>query len=454
MRIFFLNLLFLICSVNLLGGEKNKIIVCDNGLEKFHWDLEFLSQAQHSVEALVCFFGGSTACTLLEAIAARMQEVPSLQVHLLASPTMITHQNWKMIDSLRTRFPGNFHIEFSTQIAKLLPDITSIDNHVKLFVVDETYFSGGGTNCEEHHCSDGTYTPIRKKNVELPTDPMLPAGMRDQDIVGIGPLATTLRNLFFQLYALWKEYGETHCLLEDPAQFYLPDPVEQREYLCVDRFEQSDRIREIDSENIRIVVAGPHQSSNVITQEYVHLIESAQEEIILSHLYFFPVQPIFDALMQAVNRGVKLTLITNGLEADSCSAANFFVWANRISYLPMFYGETFHFWDAIKVASLPAKNTTIYEYSVPDVMLHKKTMLVDRRHFVVGSYNLGMKSAYGDYELILVIDSTEVAEDVLEVHRVDLAHSRQVTVQEAYKWYFHPLISYWGELQRRFNGLI
>lgn len=457
MHKYILALVLLLLALQTVAEEKNRLILCDNGLEMLGWDLDFLSQAEHSVEALVCFFGGSTAQQLLTAIEARLEQVPNLQVHMLASPVFMLPSDWSLIDRLQLRFPSNFHIEFHTQIVKLLPDMTTIDNHVKLFIVDETYYSAGGTNCEEHHCSEGTYTPLKKTTIELGADHLLPAGMRDQDIVGRGPLAAQLRTFFFQLYALWEDYHKSKYLQEDPGQFiqnaHYFDVTGQRPY--VERFESSDRIRDLGAQSIRVVLGGPQQSSaNTITQEYVRLIQNAQEEIILSHLYFFPAPPIFQALMDAVNRGVKLTLITNGLSAGSCEGAKLFVWANRMSYVPMFYGSAFCFWEAWKVANLPIRNTTIYEYDVPDVLLHKKTMLVDRRHFVVGSYNLGMKSDYGDYELILIIDSEKVAEDVLQIHSIDVAHSRQVSLKEACAWYFHPFISYWGELQRRFNGFM
>lgn len=440
-----------------VAEEKNKLIVCENGLEMLDWDLEFLSQAQHSVEALVCFFGGSPAQRLLKAIETRLEEVPDLQVHLLASPVFLLTADWSLLEHLQQRFPSHFHIEFHTQIVKLLPDMTTIDNHVKLFIVDETYYSAGGTNCEEHHCSEGTYPPPKKTTSELTTDILFPAGMRDQDIVGKGPLAAQLRTFFFQLYALWGDYNKTKYLQEDPNLFnqniHYFDVTGQQPY--VERFEHSDRIRELGEKSIRVILGGPQQAtSNAVTQEYIRLIQNAQEEIILSHLYFFPTASIFQALLDAVNRGVKLTLITNGLGDGSCEGAKLFAWANRMSYVPMFYGATFYFWDAWKAQGRTVRNTTIYEYNVPDVLLHKKTMLVDHRYFVVGSYNLGMKSDHGDYELILVIDSEKVAEDVLQIHKVDVEHSRQVSLQEACSWYFHPFISYWGELQRRFNGFM
>jgi phosphatidylserine/phosphatidylglycerophosphate/cardiolipin synthase-like enzyme len=443
----------------LSAAEKDKLIVCHNGLEMFNWDLDFLHHAEHSIEALVCFFGGSTGQALLKAIGQRIEEVPTLQVHVLASPVIMTKENIEEVDQLCGRFPHNFHIEYTSQVVRLSPDLITTDNHIKIFVVDETYYSVGGTNFEEHHCSEGTFTPSRRPNKETEADRILPAGMRDQDIVGKGPLAVELRKIFFQHYALWENYNKTQLLIEDPEQFHpqispcLIPPEREGAYM-VDSFEQSDRLRELEPNTIRCLVGGPHQSPNVITQEYVRLIGEAKEEIFLEHLYFFPDEAILKALMAAVNRGVKLTLITNGLDVEACSGASLFVWANRMAYVPLFYGSTYALWDAGCVEKMCSKNTQIYEYSIPDVMLHKKTMLIDRHLFVIGSYNFSTKSAYGDYELILIIDSGKVAADVLEIHQVDLKYSRQVSSKEACGWYFDPFISYWGELQKKFGGFL
>lgn len=439
-----------------MAKEKNSVIVCENGLEMFGWDLEFVRHAEHSIDALVCFFGGSTARALLTEIEARLEEVPTLQVHVLASPVFIEPADWELIYHLQKRFPNNFHLELCSQIVKLLPDLVTIDNHIKMFIVDETYFSAGGTNLEERHCAEGTYTPdINDQHEGELKERLLPAGMRDQDVVGRGPIAKELRTAFFELYSLWEYYNQTSLLKVDPQTFqsnlyYFEVPS----HPYVERFEHSDRVRDLDDKQIKMIVGGPHQKKNAITQEYIRLIQKARHEIILSHFYFFPSDPILKALMEAVNRGVKLTVITNGLSDDSPESAKFFAWANRVSYVPIFYGNTYHFWDAVRVAKFPVRNTQIYEYHVPNVFLHKKSMLVDHNIFVVGSYNMSMKSALGDYELILVIDSEEVNQDARRIHAVDLQYSKPVTPVEARRWYFDPVISYWGEMQKRFSGFL
>lgn len=426
--------------------EKNRVIVCENGLEMFHWDLDFLREAQYSVEVLACFFGGDIAQELLTTIEKRLAEVPQLQVYVLASPIFIQSEDYAIISRLQQTYPHNFHLEWATQVIKFLPDLTTIDNHVKMFVVDETYFSTGGTNLEEKHCSEGTYTPQSKPKTGL--DIILPAGMRDQDIVGRGPLAKELRREFYQFYALWEHYNATLNLKIDPKVFRennYASPIVQKPF--VQRFEKSERCRDLAAHQIKLVMGGPHQYPNHITEEYVRLIEGAQEEIIMEHLYFFPTETIFQALIDAVKRGVKLTLITNGVHDLSPVGSKLFGWGNRISYAPLFYGDT-------SITPLELGNTHIYEYYVRDMFLHKKIMLIDKRKLVMGSYNLSFKSAHGDYELILVIDSEEVAKDIQKVHERDLKYSKEITPLEAYKWYFDFGIYSWGIWQSKMSGFM
>ncbi len=452
------SFLFLICcflTCAFAEAETNQIIATDNGLEMFHWDLDFVREAKESIEISAGLFGGEIARKLLSAIETRLEQVSELQVFLLTSPILLEKEDWQIIERLRQRFPRNFHIEHASTVVVIWPDVSGIDNHVKMIIVDEKYFSAGGTNLDESQCSEGTWTPEKSYNKLPVISNNLPAAMRDQDIVGKGPLATTLRHNFYKMYALWEYYNQTGRLEKDPEKFrgktrYFP--VDNQAH--VERFELSSQTRTINNPQIKVYIGGPHQKQNEISQEYIRLIESARDEIILSHLYFCPVDPIFNALLAAVNRGVKLTVLTNGVSEIAPQYTQYFCWANRMNYVPMFYGNTYHFWDVWSLASKPVKKTRIYEYHVADVVLHKKVMIVDGRKAIVGSYNLGTRSEIGDYEMIFSIDSPELAADLKKIHEKDIRYSREVSPQEARDWYFDPVKSYLGEIQKRFHGLI
>src|SRR5262245_55381987 len=136
---FLVTWLFFFCA--LFAEEKNALIITDNGLEMLKWDLDFVAEAQESIDISAVYMGGSVARELLAAIEKRLQEVPTLQVYILASPSLLEEPDWIMINHLRTSYPSNFHMEFTASVAVMWPDITGIDNHAKCFIVDEKYFS-------------------------------------------------------------------------------------------------------------------------------------------------------------------------------------------------------------------------------------------------------------------------------------------------------------------------
>ena len=346
-------------------------------------------------------------------------------------------------------------MEFTASVAVMWPDITGIDNHAKCFIVDEKYFSLGGTNLDVAACTEGTWTPPRNYNKSPLISQIWPSGMRDQDLVGKGELASQLRHHFHKFYALWENYNRTGVFEKDPEKFANNNhyfQVTQR--AAVAKFDQSEKRRFLNRDKVKILIGGPHQQLSLITQEYVRLIDAAQKEIIIANLYFCPVDSIFQALLRAVNRGVKITVITNGVSDMAPDYTQYFCWANRIHYVPLFYGRTFLLWDQWNMGGLPVKDTRIFEYHVKDILLHKKMMIVDGRTLVVGSYNFGSRSDNGDYELVLVAESEELAEDLKKVHEKDLSHSRQVFPAEACSWYFDPFKVSLGELQKRFHGLL
>lgn len=450
----FIFSLFLFFVPLVADEDVNSIIVTDNGLEMFQWDLDFVKAAKESIEISAVYLGGDIAQKLFSALEERLDQVDALQVYILTTPVFLEPKDWDAIERLQKKYPHQFHLEHATSIAKIWPDVTGVDNHVKMFIVDEKYFSCGGTNLDEAQCSEGTWTP--KKN---PNRPVIiegfPTGMRDQDIVGKGPLAKELRLGFHKLYALWEHYNTTGIFEKNPEKFSANNHyfvITQKP--SVVRFDSSERRSLVKSEGIQLIFGGPYQEHNAITKAYIKSIHEAKEEIIIANMYFCPVDPIFDALLEAIRRGVKLTILTNGISDVAPEYTQYFCWANRIHYVPMLYGKKFHFWDAWAVSHMATKATRIYEYHVKDILLHKKMMIIDNKFSIIGSYNLGLRSDFGDYELIVKIDSKEVAKDLKAVHEKDLSHSKEISSKDARSWYFDPLKVSLGEMQKRFHGLL
>src|ERR1700722_7165263 len=271
-----LSLILVLCIPFTIYGdeEQSTIIVTENGLEMFRWDLDFVQEAKQSIEISAVFLGGKVAQDLLHTIEKRFEKVPQLQVFILTAPILLEPEDWQMIHHLKEKYPNNFHIEMVASIPILWPDISAIDNHIKMFVVDEKYFSMGGTNLDECMVTEGIWTPARSANKDPLVVNNLPAAMRDQDIVGRGSLAKELRVAFHKHYALWEHYNTTGIFEKNPHKF------ERSSHYCkvtqhpfIEKFETSERKRDLQPSQIKMTLGGPHQQHNEISQEYIRLIQ-------------------------------------------------------------------------------------------------------------------------------------------------------------------------------------
>ena len=289
---------FALTTFDSRGEEKNAVIVPENSLETFGWGLEFIREAKHSIELSNSFVGGKVFQEMLTEMEARLEVYPDLEVFVLISPMFLEKGDFAMIDYLRNAYPDNFHLTYAAAVGFIWPDIGGTDNHIKMLVVDERYFLAGGTNFDELLCQDGTFTPPRYHK-PISVGGVLPAGMRDQDIVGRGPIAKQMRQLFHQNYALWEHYNKKKCLEKDPDKFkrnhYKPIDVEEQPFVV--SFEGADQLITLEEGQIQAIFGGPHQKSNEITKKYSKLIKNAKEEIVIANLNFCPVDNIFKHLL-------------------------------------------------------------------------------------------------------------------------------------------------------------
>lgn len=391
------------------------------------------------------------------AIETRMIVCPELQVRVLISPVYLEKDDKPLLERLTNQYPGRFHVTYTTSVVDWTHELGLIDNHIKMLVVDETYFTMGGTNLDYVLCSEGTFPPVRREK-DIVIGKQLPAGARDQDIVGSGPMAREMRQLAYKLFALWDDYNARQRFGSKDPEFY----ADKNAFFELDlsnrplfvSFEIDDDLVYVPEEKMQLLVSGPFVRPNPITGAYQKLISEAEEEILIGNLYFCPAEPIMEALKSAGKRDVSLRVITNGVNERAPEYTQFFSCANRISFVPILYGRTYHFWEKNKCGSDPVLDTKIYEYFVTDVLYHKKTMVVDKRHFLIGSYNLGTRSDQSEYELAMVIDSPELAQYAVEIFERDLQWSREISAAQARDWYFNPITAYQAEVQKTIHGLL
>lgn len=206
------------------------------------------------------------------------------------------------------------------------------------------------------------------------------------------------------------------------------------------------------------VITGPRMRLHAIGDIYEHLIQKAQYSIAIGNMYFFPRQSIFESILQAVNRSVDFTLVTNpSHEAFGLcnSTRDFYTHLNRLNYFPLMAGKHFNFWELSEALDVEANKASIYELDTDEILYHKKIMTVDHLYSVIGSYNLGMKSEDADYEVAVIIESPEIAAQMETILHEDQARSKNISMTQSRGWYFNPFYNIAESFEKKFlDGII
>ncbi|CAG4907003.1 Cardiolipin synthase C [Paraburkholderia saeva] len=145
-------------------------------------------------------------------------------------------------------------------------------------------------------------------------------------------------------------------------------------------------------------------------ERVIELVNSAQKEVLITSPYFVPHDAGVDALGALTARGVRVAVLTNSLAATDAVAV-------QAGYSP--YREP-----------LLARGVALYEYmpqqgeggarvdfvgSTSRSSLHAKTFVIDRQTLVIGSMNLDPRSANLNTELVLVIHSPPLADQLARI---------------------------------------
>jgi cardiolipin synthase A/B len=127
---------------------------------------------------------------------------------------------------------------------------------------------------------------------------------------------------------------------------------------------------------------------NEISATYIQMLRNAKEQVIILCSYFLPGRIIRRQLSYAVERGVKIKVVTAGT-SDVIVAKN----AEKYMYD----------W-------LLKKNIEIYEYQ--PTILHGKIAVCDGEWVTIGSYNINNISAYASIELNMNVYNKDFSKGV------------------------------------------
>ncbi|QAU33479.1 cardiolipin synthase [Janthinobacterium sp. 17J80-10] len=160
--------------------------------------------------------------------------------------------------------------------------------------------------------------------------------------------------------------------------------------------------------------SSPSGGSESMELMYLLAITAAKKSIYLSSAYFVPDELVLQALVAAVERGVKVQVIVPGkhIDTDTVRRASRGQWG-----------------DLLKAG------VEIFEYQ--PTMFHCKVMVVDELLVSVGSTNFDDRSFRLNDEANLNVYSEEFAQHKIAIFQQDLQQSRRITLEQ---WQSRPLL--------------
>jgi len=412
---------------------ENSVLVTQDSVETTQWRLDLIDQAKQSIECCGNFCGGEIFREVLGRMRAALEREPELKIHIISHSVFLENEDIAMIEELRAQYPERFELLVVGEHYEWSNHLRPMQLHWKLTVVDGKYFVVGGSGIHDNLVQRGDQ---RAKPIEEEScfDKFVYGSCRDMDVVGFGPSGENLRMAFFQQYALWESLTKGTEMVNRHTRLD-PDNVAVFEEL-------ENHPRTIHHAPMKIVASSSNDPVNKNVQEYLDLINEAQENDVLTiaNLNFNPDPTILNALQAAVARKVHLRVITNGLHDTSPFCNSLCAWSQRRHYLPLSVTHEVIEQGKDILAPEDILAAEIYEYQVPNVLFHTKAA-TNGKKAAIGSFNLGQRSMV-DYELNVVFDSKDVVNAFNQVIETSIPLSRQIPLEERKEYYsgFRPTV--------------
>jgi putative cardiolipin synthase len=137
--------------------------------------------------------------------------------------------------------------------------------------------------------------------------------------------------------------------------------------------------------------------------DHLHeILRSARSSILIESPYFVPSRSLRGLLVEKIAEGVEITVLTNSLRSTDGLLP-------QAAYLRYRRG-------------LARAGIRFHEYKGPDP-LHAKSIVIDERIAMIGSYNIDPRSRYLNTEVICAIDDEALARELTASIETHMAHA-------------------------------
>jgi putative cardiolipin synthase len=145
------------------------------------------------------------------------------------------------------------------------------------------------------------------------------------------------------------------------------------------------------------------QDAEKITTKLAAVVDQAQDELLIISPYFVPLKSGEKYFQKLIDRGLKVTVITNSLAANNHGIVHSGYMGSRKALLKMGVD--------LREVKVTAEVTGVDRGGSGAALstLHTKAFIVDRQHLFVGSFNWDPRSVDINTELGVIINSPEMA---------------------------------------------
>jgi putative cardiolipin synthase len=295
-----------------------------------------------------------------------------------------------------------------------------------------------------------------------PTDP--DQNWRDQDVVVKGAVVADMVAAFDRNFDHFVEikksrgalntdhyWQSTRAVLDKVGKLTIPYATLSRRVARVDSLAQMKLGLGFENARSRFFHNRPRLGETYIQQAYRKLFAHAAQEIIVCNAYLIPSVEFIDAVADAVNRGVRVMILTNSPQTNDLPELTL---VGRSYYGDLLAlnegagarnsGGSVQIWEWLGWRYDQARQT--------EGTIHAKYAVFDRRYSLVGSYNLDPRSEKLNSETALVFESEVLSTELAGLfYDNDLAYSRRITPEDAEE--FHDPSDALYKLRKEFGGL-
>ena len=161
-----------------------------------------------------------------------------------------------------------------------------------------------------------------------------------------------------------------------------------------------------------------------VAEEIVKIVQDARDEIIIVSAYLIPTRTIAEALKGAVDRGVRVRMLTNSINSNNHLSA-YAAYRGHVRQLLSFGTEI----SEVRVGAESRSRYIVPPLARKELGLHAKYMIVDRRYVFVGSSNLDPRSLRINTEIGVLVDSGSLARKLVQLTEPDFALSNAWELQ-------------------------